>query len=100
MRCEVLSAGVHMPSDIKAFKFFHRAEWKRDILSPGVLPVPYCSASPAALQGRSKSNSDQRHIPGYRCGQPMIGDIDVRTKKKKKDKNALLGDFVTTNKPQ
>lgn len=60
MRCEVFSAGVHMPSDIKAFKIFHRAEWKRDILSPGVLPAPYCFAGPAAPQGGSNSSSDQR----------------------------------------
>lgn len=60
MRCEVFSAGVHMPSDIKAFKISHTSEWKLDILSPGVLPAPYCFVCPAAPQGQSKSCSHQR----------------------------------------
>lgn len=53
-----------MPSDFKAFMIFHRAERKRDILSPGVLPAPYCFACPAAAQGGSKTSSDQRPEAG------------------------------------
>lgn len=76
-----------MPSDIKAFKIFHRAEWKWDILSPGVLPAPYCFACPAAPQSRSKSSSDQRPEVGAYCWLWLWTSTDSRQlpgQKKKK----------------
>lgn len=106
MRCEVFSAGVHMPSDIKAFKISHTSEWKLDILLPGVLPAPYCFVCPAAPQGRSKSCSHQRpEVKAYSWLQ-LWASTDSRqmpgqknpTNQPKKTTSVSLGNFtMTTN---
>lgn len=106
MRCEVFSAGVHMPSDIKAFKISHTSEWKLDILSPGVLPAPYCFVCPAAPQGQSKSCSHQRpEVKAYSWLQlwastdskQMPGQKNLTNQPKQKNPSPVfLGNFTMT----
>lgn len=94
-----------MPSDIKAFKISHTSDWKLDILSPGVLPAPYCFVCPAVPQGWSKSCSHQRpEVKAYSWLQlwastdskKMPGQKKSNKPTKKKTHSVFLGNFTVT----